>query len=96
MKWLSGYRTIISILISGILKVLALKGWINGDTDAAALTDQILLVVSGIFDLVSIFFRMRASTPGVLAPAEAKANWKPPTKPPNHAPDPGKDPSVDS
>lgn len=69
MKGLAGYRTIIAIAISLLLKILSAKGVIGGagETDASLITDGVLLLASGVSDLLAIWFRLRAEKPGVLS-----------------------------
>lgn len=69
MKTLSGYRTIIAVAISLVLKVLAAKGVIGttGESDASLITDGLLLLASGVSDLLAIWFRLRAEKPGQLS-----------------------------
>lgn len=69
MKTLTGYRTILAIAISLVLKILAAKGVIGGaaESDASLITDGVLLLASGISDLLAIWFRLRADKPGQLS-----------------------------
>ena len=66
-----GYRAIISLGVSMLLKVLALKGVIqaSGNTaeNVSLVTDAAILMISGIFDFVSIWFKLHSPVPGPLS-----------------------------
>jgi hypothetical protein len=71
-QFIVGYRTIISIVISTILKILASRGILDQTATSYAgdLTDLILLILSFIADALSIWFKLRSTGPGQLAPAK--------------------------
>ena len=70
---LSGYRTIIALVISLVLKALVLKGVLSsekvGDAQVNVITDSVLLLASVVSDLAGVWFRMKAEKPGVLSEA---------------------------
>lgn len=71
---LVGYRTVISILISSILKLLATQGIITeGGIKPDDVTDLVLLIASFVADGLSIWFKMRSPGPGKLASSDAVA-----------------------
>jgi hypothetical protein len=70
---LAGYRTLISIAVSFVLKILVLKGVIVANQSvlndlSTPITDLILLLFSGVFDLAAMYFRLKSSSPGQLTP----------------------------
>ena len=69
---LTGYRTIISLAISLVLKGLALRGVIAADgsssTNVDLATDIVLMMASGVMDLAAMYFKLHAPGPGVLTP----------------------------
>lgn len=87
MDKLVGYRTIISIFVSFILKILVFKGVFNmeaGKIDATAdlATNAIMLTISGVADLCGIYFRMKATKSGALAKPTNDSDSKPPNDDP--------------
>lgn len=76
---LTGYRTVISLVISLVLKLLVAKGLLsaekNDTTTLNAVTDGVILVLSGIFDLSAVYFKVKSPAPGIMTP-EGKAYRK--------------------
>ena len=73
MQNLSGYRTIISVVVGLVLKLLAAKGMLHGDQIGLqdAIVDTVFLCLSFVADGFTIYFRMKAEKPGALADPEA-------------------------
>ena len=69
---LTGYRTIISLGISLVLKGLALRGVIATDgsssTNVDLATDIFLMMASGVMDFAAMYFKLKAPAPGLLTP----------------------------
>ena len=72
----TGYRTIIFLVISLVLKALVLKGVLHTGTDsqsnAEAITNVVLILASGVADLAGIWFKLKSPAPGPLS-EEGKA-----------------------
>lgn len=73
---LVGYRTIISILVSSVLKLLAVHGILatTATSHAEDVVNIVMLAASFIADGSSIYFKLRAPAPGKFAPPQAVTN----------------------
>lgn len=69
---LSGYRTIISLVISLVLKGLALKGVIAADGGSAEnvnlTTDIFMMLGSAVCDGLALYYKLHSPAPGLLTP----------------------------
>lgn len=74
MMDLTGYRTIISLVVSMVLKLLVIKGTLTAATPEQVnlVTDALLLGLSVLADLSGVWFKLYARAPGPLSP-EGKA-----------------------
>jgi hypothetical protein len=72
-NFLVGYRTVISVIVSSILKLLATRGILgsNAPTQTEDIVNIIMLLASFIADGASIWFKLRSPAPGKLAPPAA-------------------------
>ena len=71
---MNGYRTILALAIGLALQAASGKGLISHDAatavDAGAVSDAALQVYASVAMIVGVFFRLKASKPGALAPKE--------------------------
>ncbi len=69
---LSGYRTIVSLVISLVLKGLALKGVIAADGGSAEnvnlTTDIFMMLGSAVCDGLALYYKLHSPAPGLLTP----------------------------
>lgn len=81
MQKFAGYRTLIFIAVSTMLKILVARNLISStEIDASTtnqITDAVLLVMSGVSDLMAMYFRVKAEKPGQLSEAaKAQKAWE--------------------
>jgi hypothetical protein len=70
---LVGYRTVFTIALSSLLKLLAARGILDQSATGYAndITDLVFLILSFVADGLSIWFKLRSTGPGQLADPKA-------------------------